>query len=393
MFLYHKTLESTDNVIQAVSGSFSAPKKSEAILLKSTSIELITIDEQSLKPITLIKKQLFTHIKKISTFRFSAHKKDSLIVTSDSGKLVVLEVDIKIKAFKIIHEISYSKSGSRAVFPSEYLACDPKGRAVMIAAFEKTKYVFCFNNDINTNNSNISNNNTCSISSPIEASSPNTITFDLISIDNGYNNPLFIALECKVDFSNEKNTIYSGHISKVVSIYEMDLGLNQVVKKFEFETDASAMKLISVNYNNSINSNIVGVCICCEGFVIFKDLSKVIDNNYINNNNINDENANKISSNCNDSFVCFYPNRNEAKYKKLIITNHLVFKVEKEILLLLQTDLGDLLKLKINSSVNDISNTEINGITIEYFDTIPSCNALCVMRNGIIFAGFESSKK
>ena len=52
----------------------------------------------------------------------------------------------------------------------------------------------------------------------------------------------------------------------------MDLGLNQVIKKASIKTDSSANKLISIN--NSVGDyQIYGVIICCEGFLIFKDLN------------------------------------------------------------------------------------------------------------------------
>jgi splicing factor 3B subunit 3 len=64
--------------------------------------------------------------------------------------------------------------------PGEYLAADPKGRAIMIGAVEKQKFVYILNRD---------SQNKLTISSPLEAHKPHTITFDMIGVDVGIENP------------------------------------------------------------------------------------------------------------------------------------------------------------------------------------------------------------
>lgn len=68
-----------------------------------------------------------------------------MIAASDSGRIVVLEFDPALNAFTKLHQETYGKSGSRRVVPGQYLATDPKGRAVMIAAMEKSKLVYILN--------------------------------------------------------------------------------------------------------------------------------------------------------------------------------------------------------------------------------------------------------
>lgn len=64
---------------------------------------------------------------------------DFLIVGSDSGRIVVLELDVKTNQWKKLHEETYGKSGSRRIVPGQHLAVDPKGRSAMIGALEKSK--------------------------------------------------------------------------------------------------------------------------------------------------------------------------------------------------------------------------------------------------------------
>lgn len=64
--------------------------------------------------------------------------------------------------------------------PGEYLAADPKGRAIMIGAVEKQKFVYILNRD---------SQNKLTISSPLEAHKPHIITFAMVGVDVGIENP------------------------------------------------------------------------------------------------------------------------------------------------------------------------------------------------------------
>jgi splicing factor 3B subunit 3 len=56
----------------------------------------------------------------------------------------VLEYDTK-NGFTKLHQETYGRSGSRRIVPGQYIATDPKGRAVMIGAMEKAKLVYILN--------------------------------------------------------------------------------------------------------------------------------------------------------------------------------------------------------------------------------------------------------
>lgn len=74
----------------------------------------------------------------------------------------------------------------RRVVPGQYLTTDPKGRAVLIGAIEKSKFVYVLNRDSAAK---------LTISSPLEAHKAHTITFDVVGVDVGFDNPLFAAIE------------------------------------------------------------------------------------------------------------------------------------------------------------------------------------------------------
>ena len=66
------------------------------------------------------------------------------------------------------------KSGCRRIVPGQYLAVDPKGRAIMTAAVEKQKLVYIMNRDVSTR---------LTISSPLEAHKSHTIVTAITALD------------------------------------------------------------------------------------------------------------------------------------------------------------------------------------------------------------------
>ena len=115
---------------------------------------------------------------------------DHAILGSDSGRIVILDYDVKTTSFVKVHEETFGKSGARRVVPGQYLATDPKGRSVMISAVEKAKLVYILNRDAAAN---------LTISSPLEAHKNQAIIHHIVGLDVGFENPTFAALE--VDYS------------------------------------------------------------------------------------------------------------------------------------------------------------------------------------------------
>ena len=58
---------------------------------------------------------------------------DYIVVGSDSGRIVILEYNAAKNVFDKVHQETYGKSGCRRIVPGQYMAIDPKGRAVMIS--------------------------------------------------------------------------------------------------------------------------------------------------------------------------------------------------------------------------------------------------------------------
>jgi len=111
---------------------------------------------------------------------------DYLVVGSDSGRIVILEYVSQKNCFDKVHQETFGKSGCRRIVPGQFLAVDPKGRAVMIGAVEKQKLVYILNRDAQAR---------LTISSPLEAHKANTLVFHMVGVDIGFENPTFACLE------------------------------------------------------------------------------------------------------------------------------------------------------------------------------------------------------
>ena len=402
MELYHKTLVNSNSIIKCISGCFTGSKQVEFLLLKQSSIELLAIDEERINLKLLIRSNLYSQPKAIEKLLYPGLKKDLIILTSDSGNLSILEANIQSKNFDVYNTEPYFKSGTRKNSPSEYIAIDPKGRSIMIAAIERNKLVF--NTVFNNEESKIEFN------SVVEANKKNNICHDLVSIDNDYNNPIFASLE---DESVNNYNNYNYNINKLeylnsnksVILYEMDLGINNVVLKHKYSVDKSAYKLIPIKlkstdkynlntYNFSINKNTKDkklnydlncLIICCNGFLVVKVLNNVLHNNdnIIENNNNSTKKENNIYTediNYNDKIVTI-PVRYDSHLAKPIVVDYAIFKIESNLVLLLITDLGDIFRLYIDNLENEILN-----LCLEYFDTIKPVTSICINKSGYLFA-------
>src|ERR1700677_2546828 len=116
---------------------------------------------------------------------------DYLIISSDSGRIAIVEYIPAQNKWQRIQLETFGKSGVRRVIPGQYLVTDPKGRACMIASVEKNKLVYVLNRNAQAQ---------LTISSPLEAHKAHALVFALVGLDVGYENPIFAALE--VDYGD-----------------------------------------------------------------------------------------------------------------------------------------------------------------------------------------------
>ena len=168
--------------------------------------------------------ECFGQVRSMATVRLPGANTDCLALGSDSGRLALVHYIPERDQFERIHLETYGKTGCRRTVAGQYMAADPAGRALMIAAIEKQRIVYTFDRD---------SNSLISISSPIEANRPGAITFSIAALDVGNkSNPVFAAIELAFSTAAELAGD-SSEAHKLLTFYEVDLSSKpaQVVKR------------------------------------------------------------------------------------------------------------------------------------------------------------------
>ena len=176
------------------------------------------------------------HLYITITWKNSLGTKDYLVVGSDSGRIVILEYDPEKNVFQKLHQETYGKTGCRRYIPGQYLASDPRGRAFLVGAMERQKLVYIMNRDAAAR---------LTISSPLEAHKSHTVIHSIVGVDVGFENPMFACLEMDLQDVDEDSTGEAlENARKLLTYYELDLGLNHVVRKWAESVDRTANLLV-----------------------------------------------------------------------------------------------------------------------------------------------------
>ncbi|XP_055389002.1 splicing factor 3B subunit 3-like [Condylostylus longicornis] len=356
MQLYSLTLQKPTAATHAIQGNFSGPRVHEVVLARGRVLELVRLEDRKLRSIW--SSDVFGIIRSITTFRLTGSPKDYLVVGSDSGRIVVLEFNSTKNCFDKVHQETFGKSGVRRVVPGQYLAADPKGRAVMIGAIERSKFVYVLNRDASSN---------LTISSPLEAHKSHQICFGITGIDVGFENPVFASIEQNYEAADKPSKATDGEFErppKGVSFWEMDLGLNHVIKKCTLPCDDSAHLLIPVPGGSGQDPGPSGVLVCCENFVVYKRPDH-------------------------PDVACAIPRRLEmAQDAKMVVSCFAMHKLRNFFFFLIQTDYGDLYKIELTHEEQGERRVVVE-VVVRYLDSIPVANAMCVLRSGYLFVAAE----
>ena len=254
---------------------------------------------------------------------------------------------------------TYGKSGVRRVIPGQYLAADPKGRACMIASVEKNKLVYVLNRNAEAE---------LTISSPLEAHKPQSLLFALVGLDVGYDNPIFAALE--IDYT-ESDQDPSGQayadLEKQLVYYELDLGLNHVLRKWADNVDRTANILFQVPGGSDGPS---GVLVCGEDNITYRHHNQ-------------------------DAFRVPIPRRRgptEDPNRKRCVTAGVMHRMRGAFFFLLQSEDGDLFKVNIEMVTDDQNQPtgEVRRLKIKYFATVPTASQLCILKSGYLLIASEN---
>ena len=282
-----------------------------------------------------------------------------MIVGSDSGRITILEYVPTQNRFNRIHLETFGKSGIRRVIPGQYVAVDPKGRACLIASVEKNKLVYVLNRNAQAE---------LTISSPLEAHKPQTLVFALAALDVGYENPIFATLEVDYTDSDQDSTGQAfNDIEKLLVYYELDLGLNHVVRKWAEPVDRTSTILFQVPGGADGPS---GMLVCGEDNITYRHSNQ-------------------------EAFRVVIPRRRgvfENPDRKRHIIAGVMHKMRGQFFFLLQTEDGDMFKVTIDMVEDDNGQPsgEVRRLKIKYFDTVPLASSLHILKSGFLFLSCES---
>lgn len=359
MYLYHLTLQLPSTIPHAIAGNFSdtsSTTSSEVCIVRGPSIiELFSIDAGTGKMASMAQINTFSSIRSICSVRPVGDERDLLVVGSDSGVFVVLEHDGSGR-FKRLVEEPFGRSGARRTIPGQYVAADPKGRAVMVAAVDNQKLVYILHREddeagIGEKKKGRNKKKSLTVSSPIEVHSLDTVLFDLVALDQGFDNPVFAALQVDYGELDDHTALYrTEEAQKVVSFYEVDLGISFVRVKAEVVVDRTAGHLVPLP---CIPDGPGGLLVCSKEAIQWID---------------DEQNTQRVGMpSCSG-----------------MITAHAVVRTKKIFFVLLLDEHGDIFKLSI-----DQVGGKVSALRLRYFDSVEPCSSMVVLKQGFLFAATE----
>lgn len=352
MHLYSLSLQKSSAIAKAVYGNFSSPKAHEFVVSRGKLLELLRPDTEG-KLRSVCQREVFGVVRSIQAFRLTGGNLDYLVVGSDSGRVVILKYDSKACGWERVHCETYGKTGCRRIVPGQFVAVDPQGRSIMFAALEKQKMVYVMNRDASTR---------LTISSPLEAHKSQTVVYDLCGVDVAFDNPVFAAIELSYTDADEDPTGEAVvEAEKTLTMYELDLGLNHVVRKWAEPTDRGANMVLAVPGGADGPG---GVLVCAENWVLYRNMDEA-----------QDEVRTPI------------PRRvDTADERGVLIVAAAMHKQKGLFFFLLQSEYGDLYKVSVKFQEQT---GLVTDVVVKYFDTLPVSNALCITKTGLLFAAAE----
>ncbi|KNC55769.1 CPSF A subunit [Thecamonas trahens ATCC 50062] len=345
-YLYHLTLTQPTYIPHCVTGSFSGEGKSELVTTTGRSLSLYTTHAESGALELMCATQAFGLITNLATFRLTGSAVDHLLIASDSGKFIILAYEASSAGWKRVHGETYAKSGLRRASPSYHLAAEPRGRAAIIGALEGAKLVYILNRD---------SAGKLTISSPVEANMPDVATFALVALDNSFNNPLFAAIEAPYDeAAAHAAAVPSSPPPLQLAFYELDLGLNHVVRHDPLPLPHSAHELIPVPGGEFGPS---GVLVAYQGGMAWM----------------------------NEGYPALHAAFPAPCGADLVVA-HASHLQPSMFFMLVLTESGHLLRVSLEYEVD-----EATRLRVSYFDSIPLAADLAILSSGFLFAASQSS--
>lgn len=203
--------------------------------------------------------------------------------------------------------------------------------------------------------------NRLTISSPLEAHKSETILFAMCGVDVGFENPVFAMIELEYKEADEDPTGEAARESeKKLTYYELDLGLNHVVRKWSEAISRTANLLLPVPGGDDGPS---GVLICGENWVSYKHQGH-------------------------SEVRTAIPRRKDLSPEKGVLITCCTFHKQKDLFFfLLQSEYGDVYKVTL--VVDPTNKSIVQDVVVTVFDTLPLATSMCITKTGLLFLASE----
>lgn len=363
MHLYHLTVIPPGGATCIAYGSFSAARQQEVVLASGSSLQLYRLTKSG-QLVSVARGEAFAAVQAVVPFRLTGSRQDYLLVTSDSGALALLTYSSTSRSFVRLRFEVYGRTGCRRVVPGHFLAADPKGRACMVAAIERSKFAYILTRD---------SSELISIQSPLEAHKPDVSTHSLVALDVAFENPMFAALEQPYETSTSA--------AKLLVYYELDLGLNNVVRRSASPVHPASNALLAVPGGTDGPG---GVLVCSPGRLTYRNL---VDEEEEEETRMRDDGDADKQSNLKLEALLPYRASHAKDAKETLIVSGTMHRHKDVFFFVLCSEHGDLLKVELDWTEDDGA-TEMR---IFYFDTLPApVHALAIFRSGYLLAALET---
>ena len=155
------------------------------------------------------------------------------------------------------------------------------------------------------------------IHSPRESHKSHSICVDAVSLDTGSDNAMFVCIEMDYGETEDKQSIINmGGVKKSIVYYQMDFGMNTVIRKKETSVDPTAHMLISVP---AAPQGPGGLLIVLEDYLLYK-------------------------SGTEDQMIRFPLRKDRPLNRKNQFTSHCIYRF-KGFFYLISSELGDIFKI------------------------------------------------
>lgn len=180
--------------------------------------------------------------------------------------------------------------------------------------------------------------------------------------------------------------IFSSDIClQMLTYYELDLGLNHVVRKWSEPTDPRANLLVQVPGGQLATSDRYdgpsGVLVCCEDHIIYRHMDAPQHRVPIprRRHPLSDPDRGLI-------ITAAVMHKMKVRSATVCVQNAGCSCVcpKGAFFFLLQSEEGDLYKVTIDHDEQDVK-----ALRIKYFDTVPVASSLCILKSGFLFVASE----